>query len=101
MVGGEDAMRDLLANHGPIITAVNAIYWQFYLGGVIQYHCDGGLSNLNHAVQVVGYMNTGDQKYYIAKNSWGSSFGDKGYVYLSMDNNICGIADEVCSLDVF
>lgn len=93
-------MLQLLASHGPVAVAVNAANWQFYLGGVIQYHCAGGLADLNHAVQIVGYVNSGIQPYYIIRNSWGVEFGDKGYLYLSIGSNICGVANEVCSLDV-
>jgi len=99
-VSNEDAILDSLATHGPVAVAVNAANWQFYLGGVIQYHCAGGPYDLNHAVQIVGYVNSGDSPYYIARNSWGTSFGDKGYLYLSIGNNMCGVAREVCSLDV-
>ena len=49
-------MVGLLANHGPLVVAVDAKSWQHYLGGIIQYHCD---NDLNHAVQIVGYDLTG------------------------------------------
>ena len=28
--------------------------------------------------------------YWIVRNSWGSSFGDNGYLYIKMGNNLCG-----------
>ncbi|KOB58046.1 Cathepsin O2-like protease, partial [Operophtera brumata] len=30
---------EALATHGPVTVAVNALTWQNYLGGVVQYHC--------------------------------------------------------------
>ncbi|KXZ49973.1 hypothetical protein GPECTOR_18g13 [Gonium pectorale] len=36
-----------------------------------------------HQMAVVGYNDTG--QYWIAKNSWGSLWGDKGYIYISYD----------------
>ena len=44
--------------HGPLTVGVDATSWQNYQGGIIQYHCD---SNLNHAVQVVGYDLSGNK----------------------------------------
>jgi len=79
-----------LAIHGPVAVAVNAISWQNYLGGVIQYHCDDSFESLNHAVQIVGYDLTAGIPHYIIKNSWGVTFGNKGYVYIAIGKNLCG-----------
>ncbi|XP_034250554.1 cathepsin O-like [Thrips palmi] len=100
LVGREDIMVSMLANHGPIIVAVNALTWQHYLGGVIQFHCDGSLDHINHAVQIVGYDRTAAIPHYIVRNSWGTAFGDNGYLYLAMNSNMCGVGTEVASLDV-
>ncbi|XP_018900974.1 cathepsin O isoform X2 [Bemisia tabaci] len=99
-VGSESNILELLAFHGPVIAAVNALPWQYYIGGVIQYHCDGALQNINHAVQIVGYDTTAAIPHYIIRNSWGPYFGDNGYAYLAIGGNICGIGTEVSSLDV-
>lgn len=100
LVGEEDTLLALLAYHGPVAVAVNALTWQFYLGGIIQFHCDGALENLNHAVQLVGYDLNSIPPYYIAKNSWGTSFGDSGYIKIAIGSNVCGVASEVAALDV-
>nr|CAD7256501.1 unnamed protein product [Timema shepardi] len=100
MVGQEDMLMTLLASHGPVAVAVNALNWQNYLGGIIQFHCDGGVDQLNHAVQLVGYDRSGPTPFYIARNSWGADFGDRGFLYLAIGSNICGLATEVASLDV-
>ena len=47
--GTEQKILRYLAHHGPVVTAVDATNWQFYVGGVIQWNCD---ANNNHAVQV-------------------------------------------------
>ncbi|XP_034170904.2 cathepsin O [Osmia lignaria lignaria] len=99
-VDAEDELLTTLATHGPVAAAVNALSWQNYLGGVIQYHCDGSFDNLNHAVQIIGYDKSGNIPHYIIKNSWGTSFGDKGFMYIAIGNNLCGIANQVSSLDV-
>jgi len=40
-------------------------------------------------VLIVGY--TSD--YYIVKNSWDTTWGEKGYINLPRNNNSCGLAD--------
>ncbi|XP_046665276.1 cathepsin O-like, partial [Homalodisca vitripennis] len=100
LVGDEDTLLSLLAYHGPVAVAVNALSWQYYLGGVIQFHCDGSPQNLNHAVQIIGYDLTAPIPHYIVRNSWGTTYGDNGYLYLAVGSNICGLATEVTGLDV-
>ncbi|XP_015603427.1 cathepsin O-like isoform X2 [Cephus cinctus] len=99
-VDNEQKLLAAIAYHGPVAVAVNALTWQNYLGGIIQYHCDGSFVSLNHAVQIVGYDNTAAIPYYIVKNSWGPSFGNKGYVYIAIGSNLCGIANQVSSIDI-
>ncbi|XP_028025496.1 cathepsin O-like [Bombyx mandarina] len=99
-VGAEEKILEALATHGPVTVAVNALTWQNYLGGVIQYHCSGAPADLNHAVQLVGYDLTAEVPYYIAKNSWGADYGNGGYLMLAVGTNICGLANEVATVDV-
>ncbi|XP_052744699.1 cathepsin O [Bicyclus anynana] len=100
LVGSEEKIIESIATHGPVTVAVNALTWQNYLGGVIQYHCSGSPKELNHAVQLVGYDLTAEVPYYIAKNSWGKNFGIDGYIQLAIGCNICGLANEVASVDI-
>ncbi|XP_063366108.1 cathepsin O-like [Cydia amplana] len=99
-VGAEDKILEALATHGPVAVAVNALTWQNYLGGVIQYHCPGASTDLNHAVELIGYDLSSDVPHYVAKNSWGGEFGNGGYVSLAVGTNVCGLANEVASVDV-
>lgn len=93
-VDAEDELLQSIATHGPVAVAVNALSWQNYLGGVIQYHCDNSFNNLNHAVQIVGYDKTASTPFYIVRNSWGDAFGDNGYLYISIGNNMCGRSNQ-------
>jgi len=53
---------------------------------------------MDHAVLVTGYgATTGGTDYWIVKNSWGTSWGLSGYVWIERDDSesgpgICGIA---------
>ncbi|XP_026213846.1 cathepsin O [Anabas testudineus] len=94
--GQEEAMMSQLVEHGPLAAVVDAVSWQDYLGGIIQHHCSSHHSN--HAVLVVGYDTTGDIPYWIVQNSWGTTWGDQGYVYIKIGSNVCGIADSVAAV---
>lgn len=98
--GKEDKLIYNLAFVGPVVVAINALSWQNYVGGIIQYHCDDDRNNLNHAVQIVGYDMTGDVPFYIIRNTWGVKFGDEGYVKISIGKNLCGLANQVSTISV-
>ncbi|XP_046451716.1 cathepsin O-like [Daphnia pulex] len=97
LVDNEEQLKHILAFHGPVTAAVDAVTWQDYLGGIIQYHCR---DHTNHAVQIVGYDTRGPIPYYIVRNSWGVDFGNQGYLQIATGKNLCGIAREVSALDV-
>ncbi|CAM0870426.1 unnamed protein product [Alopecurus aequalis] len=69
--------------------------FHFYGGGIYRGPCT---ANWNHAVTIVGYCEGPGEgnKYWIAKNSWGSDWGEQGYVYLAKDvpwsTGTCGLA---------
>jgi len=68
--------------------------FQLYTSGVIQSGCG---ATLDHAVTAVGYGSYNGISSFIVKNSWGTSWGVQGYVYISTNaqaNNgagVCGI----------
>lgn len=83
----EDLLLSYLSK-SPVSAALNALPWQFYIGGILS-HCDNSMNSLNHAAEIVGYK-LGENPYYIVKNSWGPDFGDNGYIYVAIGNNECG-----------
>ncbi|KAL4434884.1 hypothetical protein ABPG74_021223 [Tetrahymena malaccensis] len=68
----------------PIAIAVDASSWQFYNKGVLA-SCG---SRLNHGVLLTGYVN----ETYKVKNSWGTSWGEKGFIQLKSGNS-CGLCN--------
>eukprot|EP01114_Cavostelium_apophysatum_P018231 TRINITY_DN55_c0_g1_i3.p1 TRINITY_DN55_c0_g1~~TRINITY_DN55_c0_g1_i3.p1 ORF type:complete len:664 (+),score=187.19 TRINITY_DN55_c0_g1_i3:40-1992(+) len=76
---------------GPVSVCVDASTWQDYTGGVMS-SCP---SQIDHCVQLTGYNNYGSAgAYWIVRNSWGGDWGEKGYIWLSIGQNLCGIGNE-------
>ena len=81
----------------PVSVAIEADtrVFQLYTGGVITGSSCG--TNLDHGVLVVGYGSQDNVDYWLVKNSWGSSWGENGYVKIERsssvnDVGVCGIA---------
>ena len=88
-------LKHFLYKYGPVAVAVNAEVnhkWRYYWGGILK---NPGVSHTNsngrmlvdHAVIAVGFTDD----YWIVKNSWGKTWGEKGYIRIKMGNhfNIC------------
>lgn len=62
--------------------------FQFYRNGIYDQPCG---KELNHGVLMVGY----GPDYYLIKNSWGTTWGEDGYIRMKRDRKndegICGI----------
>merc|ERR1711879_91601 len=90
----ESELTSALAQVGAIGIAIDAggIGFQLYSGGVyISSTCSS--TRLNHAVTAVGYGNLSGQDYFTVKNSWGTAWGDNGYILMAANrNNQCGVA---------
>lgn len=92
----EDGLKAALHSFGPLSVCLNAASsWDYYSGGVLSGSCSGAWNKLNHCVQLVGYDTTASTPYWKVRNSWGTSWGEKGFIRLPMGINSCGIADEV------
>ncbi|KAK1320057.1 Cysteine proteinase RD21a [Acorus calamus] len=89
----EPALERAVAGQ-PVAVAIDAgdMSFQLYSGGVYAGPCG---VELDHGVTVVGYGGEGGEKYWIVKNSWGSDWGEDGYVRMKRgvggEGGICGI----------
>jgi len=92
--GNEDTMRDNLASWAPLSICVDARYWQDYNGGIMaEWQCDW-IVELDHCVQAVGYDTTASTPFWIVRNSWGTDWGEAGYIRLQYGTNTCGLTNE-------
>lgn len=75
----DDMMAAL--NKQPVSIAIQADQkdFQLYKSGVFTGSCG---TKLDHGVLVVGYGSDSDGDYYLVKNSWGTTWGDDGYIKL-------------------
>uniref|UniRef100_A0A8B9JXF1 Cathepsin O n=1 Tax=Astyanax mexicanus TaxID=7994 RepID=A0A8B9JXF1_ASTMX len=94
----EELMMQWLVYAGPLVVIVDAVSWQDYLGGVIQHHCSS--RHANHAVVIIGYDITGEVPFWIIRNSWGKSWGDGGYAYVKMGENMCGNVSSINNANI-
>ncbi|EGR34723.1 papain family cysteine protease, putative, partial [Ichthyophthirius multifiliis] len=72
----------------PVSIAVDAEQWQFYSKGVLK-ECG---NQLDHGVLLVGFVQKDKVDAWKIKNSWGTFWGENGYIYLA-DGNTCAICN--------
>ncbi|RWV93495.1 hypothetical protein BHE74_00059423 [Ensete ventricosum] len=89
----EKSLMNAVANQ-PVSVAIDSHEIQFYSGGIYDGPCG---TNLNHEVTLVGYDTDEDgTAFWIAKNSWGTAWGESGYILLAKDvaetEGRCGLA---------
>ncbi|KAJ3700060.1 hypothetical protein LUZ61_003765 [Rhynchospora tenuis] len=92
----ESSLMSAVANQ-PISISIDAggTDFQLYSSGIFTGTCG---TSLNHAVLAVGYGTENGTNYWIVKNSWGTGWGDLGYIKMQKDISntagLCGLAIE-------
>jgi C1A family cysteine protease len=90
----EEYMAQWMYEYGPPSICVDATQWQYYTGGIITGNCG---STIDHCVQLTGWVTVQGVAAWLVRNSWGTSFGYDGYLYIAIGGDICAIGNEVTS----
>jgi len=89
----EQTLQSNLASMSPLSICVDASQWQDYSNGVMMgSQCT---QNVDHCVQLVGYNAGANPPYWIVRNSWDTTWGIDGYIWLQMWQNTCAMASDV------
>jgi len=82
----------------PISIAVDAGLMQHYKNGILNDWSCG--TDLDHAILAVGYGSVNGNLYYKVKNSWGTSWGEAGYIRFARRTGkgvgMCGLTSAAC-----
>lgn len=80
-----DAIKEALITHGPLVICIHV--WKdfmYYQGGVYRHRWGSRVGG--HLVALMGYDD--NEGCWIIKNSWGTSWGEEGWVKISYDEDI-------------
>lgn len=91
-----DAIKQAIYSYGPVAAAVAVgSGFSYYSGGV--FNMDESYAGINHAIALVGwnddyYGNGTNVGVWILRNSWGTWWGDNGYMYIKYGTSKVGYA---------
>jgi len=96
-VNGNNTSMMSATNGRPLTVAINAsgISFQSYKSGVLSGSCS---TSTNHVVVIVGYNSSASTPYWIVRNSWGTGWGNGGFINMeqnSTSKGMCGINTQV------
>merc|ERR1711937_501014 len=93
-IGDEDLLMQQVYEHGAAMTTIHSNFTAFndYEGGIFD-GCPEG--RRDHAVTVVGYGTENGTPYWLIKNSWGTTWGENGFMKMKRGVNMCGIGRHV------
>lgn len=87
----ETALQEAVIGR-PVSVAVDADPFQLYSSGILSGECG---TTLDHGVLLVGYGTKDGKDYWKIKNSWGSEWGEEGYILLERNvhakEGLCGV----------
>jgi len=88
-IQGESNMASYVQSTGPLSVCVDASNWNSYIRGIMS-NCG---KRVDHCVQAVG-VDASTGGYWKVRNSWGTSWGEAGYIRLSYGSNTCNIISD-------
>jgi len=88
-IKGETNMATYVQKTGPLSVCVDASKWNSYKGGIMT-SCG---TRVDHCVQAVG-VDASSSGYWKVRNSWGTGWGESGYIRLAYGKNTCAITND-------
>lgn len=88
-------MPSQAVSNQPVVIALEANdAFNTYKSGIFQSPAPCG-TTINHAVLVVGFgKDSAGIPYWLIRNSWGSDWGESGYMRMRRGANVCGLVNE-------
>ena len=86
VIKGEPNVASYVQTTGPLSVCLDASSWNSYHGGIMSV-CG---NSVDHCVQAVG-VDASSGGYWKVRNSWGTSWGESGYIRLAYGKNTCDI----------
>lgn len=84
------SVKQALCEHGPLVTAVFVdLAFQAYSNGTFDEHTQQ-FNGVNHGIVIIGWDDS--RNAWLIKNSWGSGWGESGFMWIAYDTNNIGIA---------
>jgi len=80
-VDGEDKIKAEIFARGPVACGIDATQIENYSGGIVKY--DQARSEVDHIIAVTGWGYSGGQKYWHVRNSWGTYWGEEGWMRIT------------------
>lgn len=94
-VKGESSMASYVQSTGPLSVCLDASNWNTYTGGILS-KCG---KSVDHCVQAVG-VDASSRGYWKVRNSWGTTWGESGFIRLAYGSNTCDITNDPTWVDV-
>uniref|UniRef100_A0A1I7UE39 Pept_C1 domain-containing protein n=1 Tax=Caenorhabditis tropicalis TaxID=1561998 RepID=A0A1I7UE39_9PELO len=88
------AIQTEIYHNGPVEASFK-VYKDFYQYESGVYHYVSGDLVGGHAVKIIGWGTEGGEDYWLIANSWGTSFGEKGFFKMRRGTNECQIEGNV------
>lgn len=92
-VGNETALKMAVAKWGPVSVIVDSAGMKAYSGGIYDNPNCSPNPVTGHSMLIVGYGTYRKHDYWLLKSSWGTTWGEHGYIMMARNkHNQCGIA---------
>jgi len=90
----ETQIAAAVQQYGPLSIGINANTFQNYQSGVANpLFCNPAA--LDHGVAIVGFGTDSGKDYWTIRNSWGTSWGEAGYIRMVRGKGKCGLNTDV------